>query len=90
LTLLPIWARKAVAGVFAVVAALCAGELTTSVLVNAPGGQTVTLPIFNQMHIGATAEVAALSLLLCFLTGAAAIFALILSSMGYSRIRPKV
>jgi iron(III) transport system permease protein len=44
--------------------ALCAGELTTSVLINAPGGQTLPVPIFNLMHIGSTAEVAALSLTL--------------------------
>jgi ABC-type spermidine/putrescine transport system permease subunit II len=37
-------------------------------LLNAPGGQTLPVPIFNQMHIGATAEVAALSLTLVTLT----------------------
>jgi iron(III) transport system permease protein len=58
-------------GVFALLWALCAGELSTSVLVNQPGGQTLPVPIFNQMHIGATEEVAALSLTLFALCGGA-------------------
>jgi iron(III) transport system permease protein len=51
--------------------ALCAGELATTVLINAPGGQTLPVPIFNLMHIGSTAEVAALSLTLFALSGLA-------------------
>jgi iron(III) transport system permease protein len=58
----------AIAGLFALSWALCASELSLSVLLNAPGGQTLPIPIFNQMHIGATAEVAALSLTLVALT----------------------
>lgn len=80
--------RHPLAGVFAVITALCAGELTTSVLVNAPGGQTATLPIFNQMHIGATAEVAALSLTVCALTGAAALAAIAFASRSHGSARP--
>jgi iron(III) transport system permease protein len=58
----------AIATLFALGWALCASELSLSVLLNAPGGQTLPVPIFNQMHIGATAEVAALSLTLVTLT----------------------
>jgi iron(III) transport system permease protein len=61
----------AILGVFALLWALCAGELSTSVLVNQPGGQTLPVPIFNQMHIGASEEVAALSLTLFALCGGA-------------------
>jgi len=57
-------------GVGVLVWALCAGELSTSVLVNAPGGQTLPVPIFNLMHIGSQAEVAALSLILAAMSGA--------------------
>jgi hypothetical protein len=46
-------------------------RLSTSVLINQPGGQTLPVPIFNQMHIGSTAEVAALSLTLFALCGGA-------------------
>jgi ABC-type Fe3+ transport system permease subunit len=77
--------RGARGGVFAVVTSLCAAELTTTVLVNAPGGQTMPLPIFNQMHIGATAEVAALSLTLCCITAVAALAALISTTRKYGR-----
>jgi len=49
--------------VWALVWALSAGELSLAVLVNAPGGQTLPVPIFNLMHIGATGEVAALSII---------------------------
>jgi iron(III) transport system permease protein len=49
--------------------ALCAGELSIAVLLNAPGGQTLPVPIFNQMHIGATDSVAALSLTLVAISG---------------------
>ncbi len=56
--------RPALVGIAALVWALCAGELSTSVLINAPGGQTLPVPVFNLMHIGSTREVAALSLTL--------------------------
>ncbi len=61
----------ALTGTFALLWALCAGELSTSVLINQPGGQTLPVPIFNLMHIGSTAEVAALSLCLFALSGGA-------------------
>jgi iron(III) transport system permease protein len=61
----------ALLGNFALVWALCAGELATSVLINAPGGQTLPVPIFNLMHIGSTAEVAALCLTSTALSGGA-------------------
>jgi iron(III) transport system permease protein len=69
----------ALLGNFALVWALCASELPTSVLINAPGGQTLPVPIFNLMHIGSTAEVAALCLTLTALSGGAlALTALVL------------
>jgi len=52
------------AGLGAVIWTLCATELSLAVLLNSPGGQTLPVPIFNQMHIGATEQVAALSLTL--------------------------
>ncbi|HVF09491.1 MAG TPA: ABC transporter permease subunit [Abditibacteriaceae bacterium] len=61
--LMPLLA-PALIGVFALVWALCASELSTSVIINAPGGQTLPVPIFNQMHVGSTENVAALSLIL--------------------------
>ena len=61
----------ALVGTFALLWALCGGELSTSVLINQPGGQTLPIPIFSLMHIGSTAEVAALSLTLLGLCGGA-------------------
>jgi iron(III) transport system permease protein len=72
--------RPFVVATLALVWSLCAGELTTSVIINAPGGQTLPVPIFNQMHIGATAEVAALSLLAFAFSGAALLFLGVLAS----------
>lgn len=68
--------RPALLGVTALLWALCAAELTVSVLVNQPGGQTLPVPIFNLMHIGSTSQVAALSLTLFALTA--------LSTLGLS------
>jgi iron(III) transport system permease protein len=65
---LPLLAPAALA-LAALLFALCAGELSISVLLNAPGGQTLPVPIFNQMHIGATDSVAALSLTLVAISG---------------------
>lgn len=65
----------ALLGVFALLWALCAAELSLSVLINPPGGQTLPVPIFNLMHIGSTAEVAALSLTLAAMSGVAIILA---------------
>lgn len=59
----------AMLALLAVLFALCAGELSLSVLLNAPGGQILPVPIFNQMHIGATQSVAALSLILVAMSG---------------------
>jgi iron(III) transport system permease protein len=66
--LVPLLAAPSIA-VVAILFALCAGELSLAVLLNAPGGQTLPVPIFNQMHIGATENVAALSLTLAALSG---------------------
>jgi len=63
--------RPVLFGVMALLWALCAAELTVSVLVNQPGGQTLPVPIFNLMHIGAASQVAALSLTLFALTAIA-------------------
>jgi ABC-type Fe3+ transport system permease subunit len=63
--------RPALVGVAALLWAMTAAELTVSVLVNQPGGQTLPVPIFNLMHIGSTAQVAALSLTLFALTALA-------------------
>ena len=54
----------ALPGFFALLWALCASELATTILIYQPGGQTLPMPIFSLMHIGATQEVAALSLTL--------------------------
>lgn len=75
--ILPLLAPAALA-TYALLWALCGGELSTSVLINQPGGQTLPVPIFNQMHIGSTAEVAALSLTLFALCGGAFLLASIL------------
>ncbi len=56
--------RSSLLGVFALTWALCASELSTSVLVQQPGGQPLTLPIFQLMHIFALDKVAALCLIL--------------------------
>ena len=61
--------KPALLGVFALVWALCASELSMAVLINAPGGQTLTVPIFNWMHIASTPEVATLSLTLAAMSG---------------------
>ena len=58
----------ALLGLAALVWSLCAGELSASVLINQPGGQTLPVPIFNAMHVGEVEKVAALSLILIGLT----------------------
>lgn len=66
-TLKTVWwplLRPSLLGVFALTWALCASELSTSVLVQQPGGQPLTLPIFQLMHIFALDKVAALCLIL--------------------------
>lgn len=72
-------ARPWIVGVWALVWALSAGELSLAVLVNAPGGQTLPVPIFNLMHIGAISEVAALSIIALAQTAGAIALAVWLS-----------
>jgi len=59
---LPLMAPAALATA-ALLFALSAGELPVSLLVSAPGGQTLPRSIFSLMHIGMTHEVGALLLL---------------------------
>lgn len=73
-TILLPYLTPVIVGGSALLWSLCAGELATSILVNAPGGQTLPVPIFNWMHIGAIEQVAALSLAL-FLLNAFALLA---------------
>jgi iron(III) transport system permease protein len=63
--------KRALGATFAAVWALCAGELSVTVLVHGPGGDTLPLPIFNLLHAGLAADVGALCLLLMVLCGAA-------------------
>ena len=79
-------ARPWIVGVWALVWALSAGELSLAVLLNGPGGQTLPVPIFNLMHIGATAEVAALSIIALAQTAGAIAVAVWLSGAK----RPKM
>lgn len=51
-------------GVFVLMWTLCSSELSTSVLVQQPGGQPLTIPLFQQMHIFNLSAVAALCLTL--------------------------
>lgn len=69
--------KGAIAGTFAVLWAMCAGELTITVLVHGPGGDTLPLPIFNLLHAGIAADVAALCGLLMLLCGGAMAAALL-------------
>ena len=66
--------RGAIAGAWGLVWAWSAGELTVTVLVHGPGGDTLPIPIFNFLHAGIASDVAALCLLLMSLCGAAMIF----------------
>ena len=63
--------KTPLAATFAVLWAACAGELTVSVLVHGPGGETLTLPIFNFLHAGIASDVAILALVLMLGCGAA-------------------
>lgn len=62
---------SALAGAWGLVWAWCAGELTVTVLVHGPGGDTLPIPIFNFLHAGIASDVAALCLLLMALCGSA-------------------
>ena len=66
--------RNAIAGAWGLVWAWSAGELTVTVLVHGPGGDTLPIPIFNFLHAGIASDVAALCLMLMALCGAAMIF----------------
>ena len=66
--------RGAIAGAWGLVWAWSAGELTVTVLVHGPGGDTLPIPIFNFLHAGIASDVAALCLLLMALCGGAMIF----------------
>ena len=68
--------KGALAATFATLWALCAGELTITVLVQGPGGAPLPLPIFNLLHAGIAADVAALCTLLMALCGGAMAVAL--------------
>jgi len=75
LTILAPLLRVSIVGLAALVFSLCAGELTVTVLVQAPGGSTLPLPIFSLLHAGLSGDVAALSLLQCVLSGSAMVVA---------------
>ena len=62
---------SALAGAWGLVWAWCAGELTVTVLVHGPGGDTLPIPIFNFLHAGIASDVAALCLLLMAMCGGA-------------------
>ena len=68
--------QSSVAGAWGLVWAWCAGELTVTVLVHGPGGDTLPIPIFNFLHAGIASDVAALCLLLMALCGGAMALAL--------------
>ena len=65
------WTGAAWLAVFA----LCAGELSTSVLVSPPGYETLPVRIFGLMHFGASSVMAALSLTVAVLAFAPAALA---------------
>ena len=67
--------RNAIAGAWGLVWAWSAGELTVTVLVHGPGGDTLPIPVFNFLHAGIASDVAALCLLLMALCGGAMILA---------------
>ncbi len=67
--------RNAIAGAWGLVWAWSAGELTVTVLVHGPGGDTLPIPIFNFLHAGIASDVAALCLLLMALCGGAMVLA---------------
>jgi ABC-type Fe3+ transport system permease subunit len=57
--------RVPMLGVFGLLWALSSAEISVSVLTQQPGGQPLTLPIFQLMHIFVMDKVAALCLILC-------------------------
>ncbi len=77
--------RPALVGVAALLWALCAGELTVAVLVHGPGSDTLPIPIFNSLHAGIGADVAALCLVLAALCGGAMAVASVFGRTGKRR-----
>lgn len=73
---------SALAGAWGLVWAWSAGELTVTVLVHGPGGDTLPIPIFNFLHAGIASDVAALCLLLMALCGGAVALAVALLRRG--------
>ena len=69
---------SALAGAWGLIWAWCAGELTVTVLVHGPGGDTLPIPIFNFLHAGIASDVASLCLLLMALCGGAMALAIAL------------
>jgi ABC-type Fe3+ transport system permease subunit len=67
--------RKSLCAVFALGFALCAGEITITVLTQGPGGEPLSIRIFSFLHAGIASDVAALCLLLALLCGGATILA---------------
>lgn len=67
--------RVSLVGLCALAFSLCAGELTVTVLVQSPGGETLPIPIFSLLHAGLSSDVAMLSLLQCVLSGGAMVLA---------------
>jgi len=63
--------RPTLLGIGALLWALCAGELSVSLLVHGPGSDTLPIPIFNLLHAGIAADVSALCLVLAGLCGGA-------------------
>lgn len=63
--------KPALIGIFILTWTLCSSELSTSILVQQPGGQPLTIPLFQQMHIFNLSAVAALCLTLVGLGAAA-------------------
>jgi len=63
--------RPTLVGICALLWALCAGELSVSLLVHGPGSDTLPIPIFNLLHAGIAADVSALCLVLAGLCGGA-------------------
>ena len=70
-------------GIFALVWALSGAELSVSVLTQQPGGQPLTLPIFQLMHIFVMDKVSALCLFLCGFS------AIVMSACGFIALLEK-
>ncbi len=67
--------KNSLCAVFALGFALCAGEITITVLTQGPGGEPLSIRIFSFLHAGIASDVAALCLVLVALCGGATILA---------------